>query len=677
LTVPAPYLDPLTSAARDWYDAGYAVIPCHEDGGKRPFGAWREYQVERPTWEQVEAWLATGRYSGIGVLTGATSGNVEMIEIEGPIGNAVERLQRVIAAAQQYADVQLPELLADVARGCVEQSAGGGLHLFIRIIDGPALGNTKLAYEDTKVVAETRGEGGFVVVAPTPGRKGHEPGTAYLFINGGRPTKTVKVTVEDRDLLHLLFTLALDDGSHTTTPDAQPRTHSPGTETHIRDIPQPGGSTFDTYRQRATWRSILEPAGWTWSHQDADRDYWVRPGKNPNDGHSATTYEDGPFYNFSSNAPIPTYIGLSKGQVYAHLYHQGDMSAAARDLAGQGFGDHGLPTIELPPWQPADSADLTPDEVEEAKRSWVHDRLPKVDWHALWADEQEEEWIVEPLIAARRLIALYSAPKVGKSLLMLELAAGIASGRPLFGYNAQRPRRTLYVDFENDPRGDIRARLKEMGYGPGDLDNLVLLSFPTMDRLDTEKGSQELMAAVTAYECDIVVIDTVSRAIKGEENENDTWLSFYRHTGLKLKQAGVALVRLDHAGKDESKGQRGGSAKSGDVDAVWRLKRSGDDLYDLECEAQRFPITEKFLTLRRLEDPLRHEVLANPVRDKKRDIIDALTKHSIDPALPTLTAARQALRATGYSFTTKVFSEAIWEQYKAQPRTWQPITTTP
>ena len=54
--------------------------------------------------------------------------------------------------------------------------------------------------------------------------------------------------------------------------------------------------------------------------------------------------------------------------------------------------------------------------------------MPCIDWHALWADDSEEEWIVEPLLPARRLVALYSAPKVGKSLLMLEIAVGVSRG---------------------------------------------------------------------------------------------------------------------------------------------------------------------------------------------------------------------------------------------------------
>jgi len=65
----------------------------------------------------------------------------------------------------------------------------------------------------------------------------------------------------------------------------------------------------------------------------------------------------------------------------------------------------------------------------------------------------------------------------------------------------------------------------------------------------------------------------------------------------------LALIRLDHTGKDESKGQRGGSAKSGDVDAVWRLSKVTDTTFRLDCEAARLPIAEKTLVLHRESSP--------------------------------------------------------------------------
>nr|QOL00343.1 hypothetical protein [uncultured organism] len=258
----------------------------------------------------------------------------------------------------------------------------------------------------------------------------------------------------------------------------------------------------------------------------------------------------------------------------------------------------------------------------------VRKHLPLIDWRELWQDETSEEWIIEPLLAARRQVAIYSAPKVGKSLLLLELAQSIARGVKVLGVQPDRPYRVLYVDFENDPRGDVRTRLQNMQVGPDDLDNLCYLSFPTLAALDSERGSTELLAAVKTYACEVVVIDTVSRAVQGDENENDTWLAFYRHTGLKLKQAGVAMIRLDHSGKDDSKGQRGGSAKSGDVDAVWKYARltnasvdEPDEKFRLSNEATRMPIAagDKLLTLIRRSNPLRHEVQPAGVRDSILD----------------------------------------------------------
>lgn len=305
----------------------------------------------------------------------------------------------------------------------------------------------------------------------------------------------------------------------------------------------------------------------------------------------------------------------------------------------------------------------------------VRDAFPALDWHALWADDSEEEWIVEPILPARRLVALYSPPKVGKSLLLLEIAVAVAQGADVLGTSPDRPRRVLYVDFENDPKLDTRDRLKAMGHTPADLENLVVLSFPTMAALDTPAGGAELLAAVAAYECEVVAIDTVSRSIRGEENENDTWLNFYRHTGLALKQAQVSLIRLDHTGKDETKGQRGGSAKSGDVDAVWRMSKVTDTTFKLECEAARLPITEKTLVIHRETAPvLRHRVDAAGVMAVKRTKVDDLVEWLDANGLPDAASNREIrdLLAQRGRKVRKDISEEACRVRHGRIRAWEP-----
>jgi hypothetical protein len=103
-----------------------------------------------------------------------------------------------------------------------------------------------------------------------------------------------------------------------------------------------------------------------------------------------------------------------------------------------------------------------------------------------------------------------------------------------------------------------------------------------------------------------VIIDTVSRVVSGEENSNDTWNRLYRHTELPLKQRGVAMMRVDHTGKDATKGARGGSAKSGDVDRVIRMTTNRNGQIVLKTEAARTRGGFESITLERRDTPNLH-----------------------------------------------------------------------
>jgi hypothetical protein len=248
--------------------------------------------------------------------------------------------------------------------------------------------------------------------------------------------------------------------------------------------------------------------------------------------------------------------------------------------------------------------------------------LPRaLDWHELWDRDDATEWILEPLIAPGRLTALYSVPKTGKSLLTLEMAVAISRGHNALGAPTRKTK-VLYVDFENDPTADIRARLIDMGYSPSDLADLVYMSYPHIPPLDTYAGGQYLQRIVTHHQAGLVIIDTISRCVTGEENDNNTWLNLYKHTGLLMKRSNTAMLRLDHSGKDEARGQRGGSAKMGDVDMVWRMSEvvKGSS-YRLDCEAQRMHVTESSLVLLRSQTPLGHNVTTARATEIKEDVV--------------------------------------------------------
>lgn len=283
-----------------------------------------------------------------------------------------------------------------------------------------------------------------------------------------------------------------------------------------------------------------------------------------------------------------------------------------------------------------------------------------VDWKAVWDNPTELEWILEPLIPAGRYLALYSPPKVGKSLLMLELAVAIANGRDALGVPTARTR-VLYIDRENDVQTDIKARLEAMGHHYGDLNDLIYYSYLSdLPDLDTPPGGQYLLGLAQHHNAGLVIIDTISRFVGGEENDNNTWIALYKHTAMAMKENGIALMRLDHSGKDLDKGQRGGSAKLGDIDLVWRMTEIVRDAsYLLQLEAQRIQVHESTLNLTRDHAPLAHRVDTRQIAEVKEEaILKALDEAGLEADAGRV-RCEQVLRTAGIRVRTTTLAAII------------------
>jgi hypothetical protein len=102
----------------------------------------------------------------------------------------------------------------------------------------------------------------------------------------------------------------------------------------------------------------------------------------------------------------------------------------------------------------------------------------------------------------------------------------------------------------------------------------------------------------------------VARLVEGSENDADTYRNLYRFTLQPLKAMGITVLRIDHAGKDTGKGQRGSSAKNDDVDIVWQLKEDSHGV-TLHLERQRIPWVPQSVEMKR--DGARHS-MRNPWR---------------------------------------------------------------
>ncbi|HEY9310265.1 MAG TPA: phage/plasmid primase, P4 family [Microbacterium sp.] len=320
----------LLTTALELHAAGLSVVPVAADGSKRPLVSWKNYTANPAGTDQLESWFGDTGVQGIGIVTGY--GDVEMLEVEGKamasMGDVVELLD----------GTGLRPLYDRLIAGWSEQSPSGGLHLFYRLSEGDVPGNTKVASQPLDVppgretLAETRGTGGFVVLAPSGGGV-HPTGTGWIRLAGG-PASMPTINREERDQLHAVVHAALDTMPAETAVPAGPvdAKWSTSYQAQAGDI-TPG----DDFEAKTDWSEIL--IGWAHVFDRGATKYWRRPGKN--DGISATTGHAGDrdrLYVFTSSTDFEPEVPYTKFGAYALLNHRGDHAVAAKALVDAGYG---------------------------------------------------------------------------------------------------------------------------------------------------------------------------------------------------------------------------------------------------------------------------------------------------------------------------------------------------
>ena len=337
---PLPTLD-VYATALEAHAAGLCPIPARADGSKRPRGTWERWQTERPTIEQLRHWFADG-HPGIGIVCGEISGNLEMLELEGVavaggVGHEVTRLAKAAG---------IGHIIERLRHGYTEKTPSNGIHWLYRVDGEPVPGNSKLARrlsteaelaqnpDDTiKTLIETRGEGGFTIIAPSHGAT-HPTGKPWYTKDATGIGTIPTITSAERDALHAICR-QLDT---YTAEKIHVAPIAPARRIKAqRFAGQVSESWVDTVCEHLaateTWDAILSRYGWRYLRQDRHgSDLWCRPGKD--DGVGAWVKNDR-LNVFSSSTPLDSADRTTHDrlEVVAAYEHRGDRQAAARSVS--------------------------------------------------------------------------------------------------------------------------------------------------------------------------------------------------------------------------------------------------------------------------------------------------------------------------------------------------------
>jgi len=309
-----------------YIEHGLPIFPCNSE--KEPsYGVmWKEYKAKKEK--------DYDKYEYIGLRTGQGNDNFYCIDFDlkntsnpNLFKNYLIELKTQAGILSEKLDIRknLHELLI------IQGTKNKGYHLIFKTDDTDA--NKKLAMsEANKVIIETRGTGGYIIIHPSEGysliSKTSKKGNGLDIWDAPYITNDEKALIEN---------LAY---SHNKKLLSEYKVTIKGGEAYTKSITPNGKPPWEEFDDSVDGVGLMENYGWSIFRESGDRVYMTRPGKNfgvSGNWHIGLRV----FYNFSSNvSELPESDRAYRPfTIYTYYEHNGDFSEAAKALYSQGYGD--------------------------------------------------------------------------------------------------------------------------------------------------------------------------------------------------------------------------------------------------------------------------------------------------------------------------------------------------
>ena len=201
--------------------------------------------------------------------------------------------------------------------------------------------------------------------------------------------------------------------------------------------------------------------------------------------------------------------------------------------------------------------------------------------------------LVEPgLLPAQGILFVGGEPKVGKSLLVANLALSLAAGSDRLGFPVPAPRRVLVCQFEL-PIPQFVSRLAAMRrvLGSAADQNLFIDTRATGHLLSAPQGLQHFLTAAQAATAEVIILDPLYSTHDQDENDTRAMAALCQSL-LRLREASrAALIVVHHVRKSIGRYEigsafRGSSALHAVGDSYLLLTRPSPQFNTVELRFQ-------------------------------------------------------------------------------------------
>ena len=345
-TYDGKFLGAVSKKIRELYAAGINPIPAY--GSKAPKGispkapaipTWKEWQAQRMPAAMIEK-MILDIPDAVGAVTGGYAGNLEALDFD-----SMDAYERFLEAGTKCG---IDDLIKRIACGYDEKSPKGRHYLYrIDLAPGkPMPANEKWAKGKTdaegqsETLIETRGEGGFIVLAPSMNG-------AYSMVTGGIES-IVTITSGERDQLKAVAAMVCENpepekpkAKSKKTEPKKPGNGSTSAPASSSTAIKVSAGTISDFNNSTTWKDLLTADSWTELYTRGAKTFWKRPGKD-GVGCSGVSGPGGKaksdsFTCFSSNGPswLPVETTISRFDYVMYRDHGGNMKSFLAALRGE------------------------------------------------------------------------------------------------------------------------------------------------------------------------------------------------------------------------------------------------------------------------------------------------------------------------------------------------------
>jgi len=181
-------------------------------------------------------------------------------------------------------------------------------------------------------------------------------------------------------------------------------------------------------------------------------------------------------------------------------------------------------------------------------------------------------WRIQGVLPEQGFAAIFGAPGSGKSFLVLDMLAHIASGNSWFGRRTQQCP-VAYMAFESI--GGIPQRWQAFEKEHWSTNEICFLEAPTLDLLEPSHREAMIDKLKEIWSRNgVLCIDTLAACAPGiDENSSEGMGKLIAELQAVQATVGGCIIVVHHSGKDKERGLRGWSGLNGALDASIEVTR--------------------------------------------------------------------------------------------------------